>query len=194
MHIPLESSTYYPAFYTVKIALLKPYFKACVPSREAVCIIFMMVFGMTRWDANQRPIEWEADISVILVSCNAFCLNVPSSAFLFMLFDLKLCKCETEIFYLRRSIHTNCICVDYLTDQILYFFILSCGITYQFNVLLFIIHEYFQLYFMVNKATNLSSYIAHLSSGNTFLHLKKYIDVKYTIWQEWMIVCLYMFQ
>ena len=39
------------------------YPNTCVPSREAVCTIFMMVFGMTRPGANPRPTAWEAYLS-----------------------------------------------------------------------------------------------------------------------------------
>ena len=45
--VPIDSSTHYPA------ALSNSNPNACVPSREAVCTIFMMVFGMTR--AGRQP-------------------------------------------------------------------------------------------------------------------------------------------
>ena len=43
--IPIDSSTHYPAFWTVGLHCQTPH---CVPCREAVCTIFMMFFGMTR--------------------------------------------------------------------------------------------------------------------------------------------------
>ena len=45
MNIPIDSSTQYPAFLGDRAALSNCYPNACVPSREAVCTIFM-VFGM----------------------------------------------------------------------------------------------------------------------------------------------------
>ena len=48
MHVPIDSSTHYPAFQTVGLHCQTPTLTHCVPCREAVCTIFMMVFGMTR--------------------------------------------------------------------------------------------------------------------------------------------------
>ena len=48
MHFPIDSSTHYPAFHTVGLHYQTPTLTHCVPCREAVCTIFMMVFGMTR--------------------------------------------------------------------------------------------------------------------------------------------------
>ena len=48
MHAHIDSSTHYPAFKTIGLHSLTPTLTHCVPCREAVCTIFMMVFGMTR--------------------------------------------------------------------------------------------------------------------------------------------------
>ena len=47
MHFPIDSSTLYPAFQTVGLHCQTPTLTHCVPCREAVCTIFMTVFGMT---------------------------------------------------------------------------------------------------------------------------------------------------
>ena len=48
MHVPIDSSTHYSAFQTVGLHCQTPTLAHCVPCREAVCTIFMMVFGMSR--------------------------------------------------------------------------------------------------------------------------------------------------
>ena len=45
---PINSSTHYPVFKTVRLHCQTPTRTHCVPCREAVCTIFMMVFGMTQ--------------------------------------------------------------------------------------------------------------------------------------------------
>ena len=50
-----------PGFLDSRAALSNSYPNACVQWREAVCSIFIMVFGMTRTGANPRPTVWEAD-------------------------------------------------------------------------------------------------------------------------------------
>ena len=36
----------------------------CIPSNEAVCTIFMMVFGVTQLSPNPRPTAWETDMLI----------------------------------------------------------------------------------------------------------------------------------
>ena len=48
MHVLIDSSTHYPAFYTVGLHCQTPTLTHACLCREAVCTIFMMVFGMTR--------------------------------------------------------------------------------------------------------------------------------------------------
>ena len=48
MHFPIDSSTHYPAFKTVGLHCQTPTLTHACLCREAVCTIFMMVFGMTR--------------------------------------------------------------------------------------------------------------------------------------------------
>ena len=45
---PIDSSTHYPAFYTVGLHCQTSTLTHACLCREAVCTIFMMVFGMTR--------------------------------------------------------------------------------------------------------------------------------------------------
>ena len=47
VHVPIDRSTHFPAYYS-QAALLNTYPIASVSSREAVYIIFMTVFGMTK--------------------------------------------------------------------------------------------------------------------------------------------------
>ena len=46
-----------PRLLDSRAALSNAYPNACVQCREAVCTNFIMVFGMTRTDANPRPTE-----------------------------------------------------------------------------------------------------------------------------------------
>ena len=50
-----------PGLLDSQAALSNSYPNASMPSREAVCTIFMMVFGMTHSGANPRLPTWEAD-------------------------------------------------------------------------------------------------------------------------------------
>ena len=59
VHVTIDSSTHYPAFYSW-VALSNSYPVDCMPSREAVCTICMMVFGMT-WLGREPTTYCEAD-------------------------------------------------------------------------------------------------------------------------------------
>ena len=48
MHVPIDSSTHYLAFQTVRLHCQNPTLMHACLCREAVCTIFLMVFGMTR--------------------------------------------------------------------------------------------------------------------------------------------------
>ena len=62
MNVPIDSSTHYPALYSWA-ALPDSYPNAWVPSRETVCTIFMMVFGMTRLGCEPTTycMRWHAN-------------------------------------------------------------------------------------------------------------------------------------
>ena len=60
MHIPIDSSTHYPAFLYLDSRATLP--NSNPNALGAIFImIFMMVFGMTRPGGESRPTVWEAD-------------------------------------------------------------------------------------------------------------------------------------